>query len=803
MAFAVVSALASLPLVFADDTDPTGDATPRVVIRGTDGAPLSGDPSLEFYPINPPPEARALKLTMVEFPDWSGYQDDLRSPAVYDRAAICQSVGVLGSSCFVHGRTYTARMTVVGANRQELTTPITATRTFVATIRLVLESDAAIVGSREPFQIRLRPSSEDQNVPCFFNESPLDPNAQLISVPVPLQQDERQYSFPLQGSERTLFFAFECPSLVPTVPSATLTLSLQPIAPTLSIISPRPQTDVPVGHGASGQSSVLVSILADHLPIGTPLQLRWSLNNALEVLDSTISQTNLSKTLSIPISAGQLGKSTTITLRIVEQDPNGSLKQIVFRRVTVVPKGSSFAILAPADGATVPVERTLLDSSLVSLNIRADTLPANITKVLRWSLDDGPEHALASFSGASDVRTVAIPIPNSRIGESVRITVKLYLKQYRQDNTETLVLIHSQTVRVQPQTAILSIQSPQPDAIVPIDALSRVAVTISAQGFMANTTKLIQWSLNGSSPQTVKALTTSNVTTSFFVPISELMISQRLTLDVQILEKDKTGALQTVAQQRVGFTPRSGALTILTPSPSTTFYHTDQQREVKFLASMRAQGLPWGQKELAWSLNDSTTLNRILITRERTIQRAGIPITIGTEWLQDLADQPKAFTLKMVIISPTVVDEKKKSIVEERVPFIIQRKGATTTTFGAAAKSVVSVSQKSIVRPGAREEFRITLKNTGTAPWRTGEQITLSPHPLNNPTHTLWNAQSNVPISRTVNPGETVTLVMVARAPSTPNRYRLQWRMTRSVGVGGILMPFGDIVSTSILNVVQ
>lgn len=116
---------------------------------------------------------------------------------------------------------------------------------------------------------------------------------------------------------------------------------------------------------------------------------------------------------------------------------------------------------------------------------------------------------------------------------------------------------------------------------------------------------------------------------------------------------------------------------------------------------------------------------------------------------------------------------------------------ASTPAYDAA---VVAQTIPPSVIAGTLNEFRITMRNTGTEPWVGSTFHLRSVNPQTN----LWQITA-VPLgaAETVAPNATREFVFNARAPITPGLYDSLWQMTQQPGVG----QFGDVATTNNITV--
>ncbi len=96
------------------------------------------------------------------------------------------------------------------------------------------------------------------------------------------------------------------------------------------------------------------------------------------------------------------------------------------------------------------------------------------------------------------------------------------------------------------------------------------------------------------------------------------------------------------------------------------------------------------------------------------------------------------------------------------------------------------------VQPGAGFPARFTLENVGTTTWSAGDGIQLVVD-----ADDVWSVASiALPPEARVGPGATGSFEAVLTAPSTPGRYRMQWRLVREDGP-----PFGDPTNAADVDV--
>lgn len=96
----------------------------------------------------------------------------------------------------------------------------------------------------------------------------------------------------------------------------------------------------------------------------------------------------------------------------------------------------------------------------------------------------------------------------------------------------------------------------------------------------------------------------------------------------------------------------------------------------------------------------------------------------------------------------------------------------------------ISAQVPTSVRRGGMLNATITMKNTGTTPWKNDTQASRNPHRLgaqNPQDNRTWGTERIViPDSvGTVPPGGTVTFTMQVTAPSAPGEHRFAWRMVQ------------------------
>lgn len=813
---AVVFSLASLPFVFAQHSPLP------FVINGTDGMDVQSDPVFQFHPTQElPQQATGVKISIDEFDQWSAFTQERVGTITVRRDAVCAAQGIEGNYCFVHGRIYTLRLTVVDEQHRVIEGIEQTTRRFRAITALHIKSSPLTpVESGEPFTIQWRASTTDPSVSCALHEPNATSSSNPTTVTVPLVPGERVYRFQVLEEPREYVFAFECPTLTPPVTPVTVIVIVKPPVPRLTILSPENNAQVSVDPTSFTTSVLSLSILADRLSEKIPTILQWSLDDGVDhgALrdDATYTKTSFSKMIAIPINNRQLDKAVHVSVSIVSPNADGSRKLLApVQRLTITPKGSLLVIRSPQNLSDVPAEPTSATTAVVRVSVYAERLPLGTTKVLQWKVANQPPRGVATSSGTSlskdfTVPIVTAPIEMSEVDKPLKITVLLS----KIEPNGALTLLASRDISVTPRGSLLTIHTPKPGALVPVPkkdlGSSVVSVQVAAERFSFGAKKILKWSLNNGVENIAKIFTDTNYSTTLSVPVPDSEVGKSAVVRVRVYQQDSQGEWTISKEETVEFTTQDaeGArLNILSPTPAALMYRRGSE-PVTFLASVEADRLPVGQKRLIWTTSDALGEHVVAVISERSIRKTGIPITLAPPVTRDAINGRQSSTspatssatngLHSSTFRMKIVDAAGTTLAENSVDVVIASSFVLQEDYSASVVQMTRSTIQPVLRTGGRLDIQLTVKNSGKVRWSPWQQnIFLTPHPLNSQDNAAWGVGESMPLNSIVNPGQTTKFSIRAIAPTTPKIYNLQWRMawkdlSRNPPA---FIPFGNVIA--------